>query len=454
MKYKEHYSIIIKFTENDNIPSEEGKKGWVDYFADLLHTSLQYQINGIIEINKKSETELISATEFDATDLVLYIVSPAFIFSSNINQDAEIFEKAFNFDIPYINSKLKKVLKAPIKLEDLPLSLSTPTYYQFFEVLNAASSEYNTFEGWSQYQDNNEFWEVFADVISDTLTTFSLVEETDIGKIFISNKNTSYYKYRNNIKRELKAFNVGIYPDEDFSIESSYMEDADAFFINKSNIALHFPDEFIELTTESRTAAFEKLPEKKRYIWFSPLETIIPEKKAKYNELKIQLKPYQNIESIESPIEELKVILKHKLLSPEEQTEKATQKEILYIISDSDINDKLRFLIQESDAIKRKFEVKILSSVQNVADYRLMHYNLLRTADSFMILYFKHNIEWLKTMMSEIRKAPGFDREKAIQGKYILTSTNSIPEQYINQQFKLITVKNTDEIVNVLPEIF
>ena len=41
----------------------------------------------------------------------------------------------------------------------------------------------------------------------------------------------------------------------------------------------------------------------KRLIWFSPNEGLKPEKKAKYNELKVQLKPYQNIEAVESTIE-------------------------------------------------------------------------------------------------------------------------------------------------------
>ncbi len=454
MNFKDKYTIIVKFTQNDNIPSSTYDKGWVDFFIDFLKTSLQYQITGDIDVVKKSETDLISAGDFNTSDLILYILSPAFVFSSNINQDAAILETAFNFDIPFINNKVKKVFKAPVKIEDLPLSLSTPTYYRFYDLNEGNSNEYATYEGWNEYQTNSEYWHVFADVVSDALKIFSQDENKSIGKIYISNKSDNYFKYRNTLKRELSAFDVEIFPDEDFSIEANYMEDPEIFFMKKCNLALHFPDEFLDLSSETRSSAFGKLPEKVRYIWFNPLETLIPERKAKYDELKIQLKPYQNIEAIESPIEELKSILKSKLLSPTSaETEDVIQKDVIYVLSDTKIDTKLRDLIQDTEPVTSKYEVKILSNVQNVADYRLMHYELLRKADRFMIFHFKNNSEWLKTMVSEIRKAPGFNREKPIAGKYIVTSTNDIPESYVNQQFKLINIDQPSDIIKVLPEI-
>jgi hypothetical protein len=454
LNFKDKYTIIVKFTQNDNIPSSTYDKGWVDFFIDFLKTSLQYQITGDIDVVKKSETDLISAEDFNTSDLILYILSPAFVFSSNINQDAEILETAFNFDIPFINNKVKKVFKAPVKIEDLPLSLSTPTYYRFYDLNEGNSNEYATYEGWNEYQTNSEYWHVFADVVSDALKIFSQDENKSIGKIYISNKSDNYFKYRNTLKRELSAFDVEIFPDEDFSIEANYMEDPEIFFMKKCNLALHFPDEFLDLSSETRSNAFGKLPEKVRYIWFNPLETLIPERKAKYDELKIQLKPYQNIEAIESPIEELKSILKSKLLSPTSaETEDVIQKDVIYVLSDTKIDTKLRDLIQVTEPVTSKYEVKILSNVQNVADYRLMHYELLRKADRFMIFHFKNNSEWLKTMVSEIRKAPGFNREKPIAGKYIVTSTNDIPESYVNQQFKLINIDQPSDIIKVLPEI-
>jgi len=454
LNFKDKYSIIVKFSQNDNIASSTYDKGWVDFFIEFLKTSLQYQISGEIEVIKKSETELITAEDFNVTDLILYILSPAFVFSSNINQDAEILETAFNFDIPFINNKVKKVFKAPVKIEDLPLSLSTPTYYRFYDLSEGSSNEYVTYEGWNEYQENSEYWHVFADVVSDALKNFSLDKQESIGKIYISNKSDNYFKYRNTLKRELGAFDVEIFPDEDFSIEANYMEDPEIFFMKKCNLALHFPDEFLNLTSENRSNAFGKLPEKVRYIWFNPLETLIPERKAKYDELKIQLKPYQNIEAIESPIEELKAILKSKLLSPQpEASEENIRKNVIYVLSDSKIDTKLRDLIQDTEPVTSKYEVKILSNVQNVADYRLMHYELLRKADRFMIFHFKDNSEWLKTMVSEIRKAPGFNREKPIEGKYIVTSTSNIPESYVNQQFEIVNIDQPSDIIKILPEI-
>lgn len=454
MTFKDKYSIIIKFTENDNIASEEGALGWVDYFEQFLVGSLKYQVAGEINVTRKSETDLISAAEFEQSDLVFYILSPAFIFSSNINQEAELLEKAFDFNIAYLNGKLKKVFKAPIKIEALPLSLSTPTYYSFFERLENSSNEYSTYAGWSKYQQNNDYWNVFADVISDTLRLFSKEKNDTKAKIFISNSSENYLKHRNNIKRELKAFDIEIFPDEEYSLETNYMEDPSIFFIEKSDLALHFPDEFLGLTAEKRSAHFTQLPEKTRFIWFDPTDSLVPEKKAKYDELKVQLKPFLNIEAIETPIEELKTIIKTSLLKPKiKQKETTTQKEILYIISDTVLTDDVKNEIFNDSTLANNFEIKILSSVQNVSEYRNMHYDLLKRADRFVIGYFKNNEEWLKSMVSEIRKAPGFNRKKEIKGKYIITSAESIVSGYKEQQFEFIKQDRPEKIALALSEI-
>ncbi|PTB88277.1 hypothetical protein C9994_17900, partial [Marivirga lumbricoides] len=165
-------------------------------------------------------------------------------------------ETSFNFDIPYINFKVKKVFKAPVKIEELPLSLSTPTYYRFYDINNRNEIEYETYEGWNEFQENSKYWMIMADIINDTFRIFEQNKEEFEHKVFISNKSDEYFNERNSIKRELKAFNAQIYPDEDFSIEANYMDDSELFFMKKCDVSLHFPDEFLDLNNEARDKAF------------------------------------------------------------------------------------------------------------------------------------------------------------------------------------------------------
>ncbi|MBK6266237.1 hypothetical protein JKA74_14420 [Marivirga sp. S37H4] len=456
MKYKNKYCIIVKFTKNDNIPLSDSDTGWVDYFTEILKTALNYQVKSEIEIIYKSETDLISPEDFNLSDLIIYILSPAFIVSSNINQDATALETAFNFDIPFINHKVKKVFKAPVKIEELPLSLSTPTYYRFYNVTAADEIEYQTFEGWNEYQDNHQFWTIMADILNDTFRIFLQNQEEFELKIFISNKSEEYFNDRNSIKRELKSYKTQIYPDEDFSIEANYMDDAELFFMKKCDLSLHFPDEFLDLDIIERDKAFNKLTEQKRFIWFNPQQALKPEKTARYNELKVQLKPYKNIEAVEAPIEELKTILKEQLFSKDtepKQEDADSVKELIYIVSDTSLEESLKNAINKEAFLKEKFRISILNNVDNVTNFRLLHYELLRTADYFVILNFKNNQEWLKSMISEIRKAPGFKRKKQIKGKYILGQTLSLPNKYVEENFSLIPIKRVEEIVDYLKEI-
>ncbi|HET8859753.1 hypothetical protein [Marivirga sp.] len=447
--------IVIKFTPNDNIKGSDQDLGWVDYFAELLKTSLSYQLESEINISYKNELDLITKEDFEQADLIFYILSPAMVFASNINQDSAELEQAFNFDIPLINSKIKKVFKAPVKIEDLPLSLSTPTYYRFYDHGLINENEYETYEGWNKYQENNNYWQVFADVVLDTIATLSGEEKTIENRIFISDKNKKYYHYRNIIKRELKSFNSEIFPDEDYSIEANYMEDPEQFFMKKCDMTIHFPDEFIHLTSVKRQEAFNKLPETKRLIWFSPEESQKPEKKAQYDELKVQLKPYPNIEAIESTIEEFKEIIKENLAKIKIKPEKVddSSKEIIYIISDTKIKSENFEKLNRDKSIFEKFDLKIIDKVENVTDYRLLHYSLLRKADYFFILFFKNNIPWLNSISSEIKKAPGFRNEKSISGKYILYKNNSIFSKEKFEDFDLIEKQDSNELIDELKKL-
>lgn len=453
MKQKIHY-IIIKFTPNDNIKSNDDEFGWVDYFAQFLKKSISYQLDTKIEIIYKAETEILTAEDFNHAAIIFYILSPAMVFASNINQDAAELEQAFNFDIPFINAKVKKVFKAPVKIEDLPLSLSTPTYYRFYDNSMMDDEDYETYEGWNNYQENDNYWKVFADVLHDTINILEGKSKAYEKKVFISDQNVEYFEERNIIKRELKAFNAEIYPDEDFSIEANYMEDSEMFFMKKCDLALHFPDEFIKLDQEERNKTFEKLPEIKRMIWFNPIESVKPEKKAKYNELKVQLKPYTNIEAVESTIEELKDILKETVFSKKsEESSDDLNKKIIYIISDSIIDKEINHTLESDKEINQKFDLKIISNVQNVTDYRHLHYQLLKKADYFYLVYFKKNEAWLRAMTAEIRKAPGFRNDKNIMGKFIIASKGLDVEKQKIEGFEIFEADSPAKLIGEIKKL-
>ena len=454
MKKQKHH-IIIKFTANDNIKSGDQELGWVDYFAKFLKTGIAYKLQNEVEISYKSELDLITKDDFHNTDLIFYILSPAMVFASNINQDSAELEQALNFDIPLINSKIKKVFKAPVKIEELPLSLSTPTYYRFYDNSLINEENYETYEGWNKFQENENYWKIFADVLIDTISILENKKVEINSKVFISDKNKSYYHSRNIIKRELKAFNSEIFPDEDFSIEANYMEDPEQFFMKKCDMAIHFPDEFIGLTTEKRKKAFEKTPELKRLIWFSPIESQKPEKKAQYNELKVQLKPYPNIEAVESTIEEFKEIVKENInkIKDHSSVEIQSVKEIIYIISDSIIKKQSLNILLNDKEFTNSYELKLIDNVENVTDYRHLHYELLRKADYFFILFFKNNVPWLNSMSGEIKKAPGFRNNKDILGKYIIYRDSTIFDAEKLKDFELIRKNEPDQIIEVVRKL-
>lgn len=449
------HTILIKYTQNDNIAATDQDTGWVDMFCNLLKQTLKRELDEPPNFILKPETELITAEEFEKVDIILYILSPAFIFSSNLNQDVTDLEQAFSFDVPLLNKKIKKVLKAPINEEDIPLSISTPNYFYFYQYTDTFEKEYETFEGWNEYADNTAFWNAFSDVISSIKGALTKTEEEKGSqeKIFLSNKNKAYAREREIIKRELKAYGYLIYPDDDYSIEASYMEDPELFYMEKCKLAIHFPDEFIPLTSEERNKSFSKNKEQARFIWFNPEKSLNPDVHKSYTELKVSLKAFNQIEVVESPIEEFKDILKDKLWGRESSDKKLeinqNGKKQYYVISDNSN------ILEDLSGINELKQVHIQYITENttVSEYRNKHYNLLRTADSFVIINSRENEKWLRSITNEVMKAPGLYRTKNIESKHILTQSDKEVAPEIARQFQITVVNNMDSVASEIEKL-
>jgi hypothetical protein len=435
-------NIIIKYAEIDDISFEKKEKGWVSTFADILKSTLKLYTDRRIRMFFKSEVELIDMEEFDAASAVIYVMSPAFIFSSNIRQEISILEKELYFNIELLNSKIFKVLKGPVAQTDIPMTIALGSYYQFFNYRNELDGEYDTVEmNDTQLNLSEIYWNSVSDIIYDLL---SIVDTDGENRLVPKESKTMFLGstvfqnvwYRNRIKRELRDYGVKILPDSDYSVEVKYLDEPDSFYIGKSSLAIHFPDEFAPIEN-GRVNSIASNPHVNRLIWFNQEIEVDSDKQRFYAELKRTIKNYNHIEIVESNLQELKSIIKDKLFNALNRTDlqffiKERNKQYVYLITESDLAE------EEIEDLKKMLttptiDVLVLSEKSDLALRRKMHYEFLVSAEFALIYCSGEHQDWLLSNLKELKKATGYKRNTPLLNYGIITKSVDLKIDLKNQ---------------------
>ncbi|MDN4167031.1 hypothetical protein QWY31_16085 [Cytophagales bacterium LB-30] len=446
-------TIIIKYTPNDNIAFTGQEEGWVDNFAQLLEAALTKFSISELDIRYKKEIEEIGLEDFTTADAVLYILSPAFIFSSNVTQEISELERLLEFDVATISKKCLKVIKAPIDENDLPMSLKVGNDYRFFHYTDEQHQGYETFEGWNEYKENLPFWQIFTDLIFDIHGLFQGSSKVDsFKKVYLAPEFGSRYKEpRESLKRELKSHGLSILPDEEYAIEAAYLADVQGFYLEKAQLAIHFPEEFMPIEHQENKDKLDKFPKLKRLIWFDP-EKLNDVNKAKgYSDLKINLKSFNNIEAIEAPLEELKDIIKERFglgfkanARKDNQGNKKFSHLVYVIASGKNLGDDYQVLVNRIKELGWEVAESIHTS-ENASEQRRKHYDNLQQADYFILYAVNGALKWIEANAKEVKKAPGMLRKKSILGKFIITDNKeSLPSAW-EEDFTFLAVDEAAE---------
>lgn len=432
MKKHKKINIAIKFAEIDNMPYAGEDKGWVSGFISMLEQTLAFYYQQPPAFHLIKATEPISEKDFNAHDALIYILSPAFIFSSNINTDISLIEKACFFDTEYINARIFKVLKGPVNAEELPDTISMGRFYHFYQAGSLADSQYETLF----YRDGSplahaKYWDSLTSLVFDLLKQFGhekherFIPSND-QTVFLGNGGIDQLWNRTRLLGELNARGFRILPDHDHSIEVKHLIEPVKFYLKKSDLAIYFPEELLPLD-EQRLQELSDLDELKRLIWFDPESEKDLEKKKQYDELRLQLKNLNHVEVISSGLEELKEIIFSALDRSEiEEEEKGMPAQpALYLICSDHFEEEMK---KQLMMLLEKLNVRLLMPGQETGnEKRARHYEYLKQADYSLICYDGGNPEWVRANINEVKKAAGLHAGKRGPVKLgVITATEAI----------------------------
>ncbi len=455
---RENYpQVFINYSASDN-ESKNNQPGWVESFSYVLRlmtTQILRDKTNIALRQDFKENEINS-------DLLKEVRAFVNIFSESYNQDnsAQKISENFTSNKDQVIEQFA-VLKSPIAKE-----IAGKNYYEFY-----SQNDQQNGEAWNpdlETEHSKDYWLKVVDLSYDIAKALK-TEKTQYSKsVFIAETIPEQKSIRDAVKRDLQRHGFKVLPESPLPTDKDLLKEQIIKDLKESVLSVHilgdkYGDKKILknisiVDFQNKVAAefcHKNTNNLSRVIWLSPdYKNTDLEQNEYLDQLRKNKDELSSAELIQTPIELLKSIILDHLEKGGPKSEKKVKletKEVesikeggVYIIHDSADKESVKPLIDWFK--KNDFEV-------HSPDFDLQHYKLmldhkqkLIKSDSILVYCNHGNIQWSKTKIKDIIKAPGFGRNKPFQFKSLyLASDKNLDLKTQVEESDFIILENTDK---------
>ncbi|MCB9233133.1 MAG: toll/interleukin-1 receptor domain-containing protein [Bacteroidia bacterium] len=449
--------IFISYTHRDNVELSADAKGWVSDFHEVLESFLNQMMDRKPHVWRDVRT-LAGNTELtpeilesiSKTGILVTIMSPAYLNSQWTTLEREKFlEVAQKEKTVTVNNRHRifKVLKSPVPLDKHPEQVKDLLGYAFYKLDDETgrAREFNRAFGKELEQ---SFLMKAYDVATDIAETLSMLDEVssanqngsaegveDQGVIYLALGGSDVTEERDIVRRELEGLGWKVLPDKQFPFTAPEFEQYTRENLDQCKMAIHLiggkyglvPDGAKESISEVQNrlaAAKSKAENFPRLIWINPKLKPEDERQERFTaSLRRDPEVLAGADIIEKPMDDLKSIIIEKFSPKKEEAPKETDKvgeggeglRIIYLIFDKDDRRNVRAVRQY--LFDKGIEVTTPSFDGTEAEVREAHHERLVQADAVAVFFGEVNTLWVESQLSEIRKAPGYGRDKPFSAK-------------------------------------
>ncbi len=406
---------------------------------------------------------------YQEASLLIAVVSPAFLKSQVLLNGLRNYENVVKGQGGFFEdglSKIFKVVKSPVEMDELLPELKNIIHYEFYHTDPHTGDvlEFNRFFGRDAERD---FWLKLMDIAYD-IYQFLIKTNPESGRlampvrvsrksIFLAGTGRDLVFHRDVIKRELQRHGYRVLPEQSLPSDSAELEKKVEDDLEASDLAIHLiGEDYGELATNtdrsevdiqnriSTQYSAEMLknnPDRdfRRLIWITPeLDQVSERQKIFIEDIRSDAELLENSEIFQIPLQDFRGFLRYELiLASEEKQDMATKhaegldlSTSIYLICDKEDVDECKPLAnflsdQGYKVVASKFEGDIL-------DLRELHHERLRQCDGSLIYIGNGKEEWTRTKLQDILKAPGFGKHKPMKAKAIYMGS----AQEINERLK------------------
>lgn len=439
--------IFISYGHIDNEPAIEGEKGWVTTFHESLAAYLAQRSGEKPRIWR--DAKLGGGDFFDdeisqqlsKTAILISILSPRYIKSdaclSELKEFIDMTEQSGG--IRFGNkSRIFKVLKLPLALDDQPPELRRTLGFEFFEVDKQSKKSRELRLEFGEDDKRTYLKKVYnlAIEICESLEKLKKTDgETRVPKektiVYLAETTSDLGEERDDIKAELKDRGCSVLPTENLGSNPSALQEVIQNALKHSAFSIHLIGKMYGTVPEGETKsivhlqndlAAERLNDGfSRFIWLPRgLQAAEERQKNFINYLRTDPEAQKGAEVLEGrPLEELKTVLRDKLTakpSPNGKRPTPSGCTHVYLICDEvDYKDTAKL---EEYLSTQNYEVVLpVFSEGKSRDFshrkfRETHYENLANCDAAIIYYGQCDSRWVSTKIRDFSKTYALGRPK------------------------------------------
>jgi len=454
--------VLITFAEKDNETEKKSEQGWVTQFRKFLELML-FQVLGtkpVIVI--KSEFDTATAPAMDNASILVAVLTKDFVQSGRCLDLVETFYKTTSGS-PV--NRVFKVLKSPLTLQEQPPRLRDSIGYDMYQ-LDAETGQMKEYSDFFSQEAEKQYWMKLVDLAYDIHEALINLKAGDAKSgelkniykrktIYLAETGHDLSVQRNIIKRELQRHGFIVLPNHTLPTRVEELEKEVRKDLDDCSMSVHLvgnaygeipegADRSIvdiqnKIASEVAVAKRQTKDEFSRLIWIAQnLKNASDRQKAFIETIRRDTEAQEGAEILQNPLEDFKNIMREELIESQDRNiAESTNSKSIYLVHDRiDLAEvaPIRDVLEKSG-----FKVLIPAFEGELLDVRKKHIDNLRNFDGAIIFKGKVNDQWVRMKILDLLKAPGFGRNKPIQGK-ALVGTGNI-DSYKNQN---ITVINSD----------
>lgn len=442
------FDVFVSYAHVDNA-ADEHQKGWVAKLHEELDRRLTQLIGKPTRIWRDPELEGNHVFEEVLVDRVrraavlLSVVSPRYVRSEWAMRELNEFWKAAEQQGGVRirdRSRIFKVLKTPVRLDEQSPQLRSLLGYEFFRI-DRSSGNFREFDEQFGPEYKQQFLMKLDDLAQDLKDLLEFVEGPDpvdpaITKedaIFLAVTTHDLQDERDTIRRELQQRGYTVLPARTLSpvgieVEAEVRDDLDQCSMSIHLIGNHYsltPENAMTSLTEIQSELAIERAERggfTRLVWIPPaLQVADPRQQEVIDRLRMDPRMGPGADLLEKPLDELRAVI-HDVLERERAAKTATRTmptaspassngiPSIYLVYDqgdaATVSPWADFLFEQGvDVVHPVFE-------GDESAVRECHEESLRTSDGIVIFDAAAHPLWMRRKFSELKKIPGYGRTK------------------------------------------
>ena len=449
--------IFISYAHIDDEALIEGEKGWITEFHRALEVRLSQLLgerpniwrDSRLDGNHVFSNEIIS--QFPKVALLVSILTPRYVKSEWCVKEVLEFKKASDQNIGVeINNKSRifKVIKTPVELEQHPKVIQGLLGYDFFKI-DKDTNRVKEFSKVFGSENQQLYWSRLDDIAHDIAALLKEMKSSENihsitkekgSKVYLAESSFDKKEHRDSIKRWLMDNNYTVLPNQNLPLVVDEYTDEVTATMSECELSIHIVGSgyglVLEGTSDSKSVIQNKIGSKlstekqlKRIIW-SPPETVGSDQRQIdfLENIKVNPEFQEGADYLITPLEDLKFAIKDKMikkkekstenLSPEASSNDVITPTQVYLICDE--ADLEQIIPVEDYLFDRGFEVIIPVFEGKQSELRADHQENMKNCDAVLIYFGAGSDLWVRTKVRDLMKISGYGRTKPLNMKAML----------------------------------